>query len=43
MVFFLEVIGQFHCKLFLFSEIARAKAMVVIVEPVKPNGKRVSL
>ena len=38
-----EVIGQFHCKLLLSLEIAKAEAIVVIVEPAKLNGKRVSL
>ena len=38
-----EVIGQFHCKLLLSLKIAKAEAIVVIVEPAKPNGKRVSL
>ena len=43
MIFRLEVIGKFHCKLLLFSEIAKAKAIVAVVGPAKPNGKRVSL
>ena len=33
MIFRLEVIGQFHCKLLLSSEIVKAEAGVV--EPVK--------
>ena len=33
MIFRLEVIGQFHCKLLLSSEIVKAEA--VVVEPVK--------
>ena len=43
MNFYLEVIKQFHCKLPLSSKIAKAEAIVTIVEPVKPKGKRVSL
>ena len=43
MIFQREVIGQFYCKLFLFSEMAKAEAMFAAVEPAKPNGKRVSL
>ncbi|RMX54728.1 hypothetical protein pdam_00011519, partial [Pocillopora damicornis] len=39
-IFHREVIGQFHCKLFLSSENAKAEAIVAIVELVKPNGKR---
>ena len=33
MIFRREVIGQFHCKLLLSSEIAKAKA--IVIEPVK--------
>ena len=33
MIFRLEVIGQFHCKLLLSSEIVKAEA--IVVEPVK--------
>ena len=33
MIFRREVIEQFHCKLLLSSEIAKAKA--IVVEPVK--------
>ena len=43
MVFHREVIGQFHCKLLLSLEIAKTEAMGAIVEPAKPNGKRLSL
>ena len=43
MVFHREVIGQFHCKLLLSLENAKTEAMVAIVEPAKPNGKRLSL
>ena len=39
MIFRREVIEQFHSKLFLSSEIAKAEA--IVVELV--NGKRVSL
>ena len=41
MIFHPGVIEQFHCKLLLSSEIAKAGAIVAIVEPVKPMGKRV--
>ena len=43
MIFKREVIGQFHCKLFFFSVMAKAEAIFAVVEPAKPNGKRVSL
>ena len=31
MIFYRKVIGQFHCKLLLSSEIAKAEAIVAIV------------
>ena len=34
-----DVIGKPHCKLLLSSEIAKAEAIVTIVEPVKLNLK----
>ena len=37
------VIGQFHGKLLLFSEIAKAKAKATVVEPVKQKKRRSSL
>ena len=40
-IFHREVIGQFH--LLLYLEIVKAEAIVAIIEPVKPKGKRVSL
>ena len=43
MIFHRGVIRQFHCKLLLPSEIAKAEAIVAIVEPAKLNGKRASL
>ena len=42
MIFYREVIRQFHCKLLLSLEIAKVEAVVVIVELVEPNGKQVS-
>ena len=40
MIFHGKIIGQFHCKLLLPSEIA--EAIVAIVEPFKLIGKRAS-
>ena len=39
MIFRREVIGQFHCKLLLTSEIAKAEA--IVVEPVKRKTSEV--
>ena len=43
MIFHREVTGVFHRKLLLSPEIAKAEVIIAIVEPVKPNGKRMSL
>ena len=43
MIFHREVTGKFNRKLLFSSEIAKAEVIIAIVEPVKPNGKRMSL